>query len=152
MSARKLTTKQELFVQEYVVNLNASKAAQLAGYSRKTARAIGIENLTKPAIREAIDNALAERAKRTGLRADEVIEGLKREASFTGKGSSHSARVAALSWLGRHLAMFTDKSEVEIKGLADRIAAMGNDEVRELLDLGTDEEILAQLAGRVASA
>ena len=152
MSARKLTAKQELFVQEYVVNLNASKAAQLAGYSRKTARAIGIENLTKPAIREAIDNALAERAKRTELRADEVIEGLKREASFRGKGSSHSARVQALSWLGRHLAMFTDKSQVEVKGVAERIAEMGDEEVRELLELGSDEEIIARLAGQIGHA
>ena len=149
MSARKLTQKQKLFIGEYVVSLNASQAALRAGYSKKTARAIGIENLTKPAIREAIDNALAERAKRTELRADEVIEGLKREASFTGEGSSHSARVQALSWLGRHLAMFTDKSQVEVKGLAEQIASMGDDEVRELLEFGSDEEILAQLAGRV---
>lgn len=149
MSTPKLTAKQKLFVQEYVVNLNASQAALRAGYSKKTARAIGNENLTKPAICEAIDNALAERAKRTELRADEVIEGLKREASFTGEGSSHSARVQALSWLGRHLAMFTDKSQVEVKGLADQIASMGEDEVRELLEFGSDEEIMAQLAGRV---
>ena len=67
-------------------------------------------------------------------------------------GSSHSARVQALSWLGRHLAMFTDKSQVEVKGLADRIAAMGDDEVRELLELDSNEEIMARLSGQVGHA
>ncbi len=84
-----------------------------------------------------------------GLRQEEVIDGLRREAAFKGKGSSHSARVQALSWLGRHLAMFTDRSEVEIKGFAERIAAMGDDEVRVLLELGSDAEIMARLVGQV---
>ena len=86
------------------------------------------------------------------LRQDEVIDGLRREAAFRGKGSSHSARVQALSWLGRHLAMFTDKSEVEVKGLAERIAVMGDDEVRELLELGSDEEIMVRRMGQVFRA
>ena len=122
MSATRLTAKQAAFVREYLVDLNATGAARRAGYSERTASEVGYENLRKPQISEAIENALAERANRTELTADEVIEGLKREASFTGEGSSHSARVQALSWLGRHLAMFTDKSQVEVKGLADRIA------------------------------
>jgi phage terminase small subunit len=54
----KLTAKQQLFVDEYLVDLNASAAARRAGYSEKTARAIGIENLTKPAIRAAVDAAM----------------------------------------------------------------------------------------------
>ena len=151
MSAPKLTPKQQAFIAEYVVSLNAKDAARRAGYSERTARVIGPENLSKPVIRDAIDNALAERAQRVELTADEVIEGLRREASYDGDGASHSARVAALSWLGRHKAMFVDKREIEVKGLADRIAAMGADEVRELLEFGSDEEIMAQLAGRVVA-
>ncbi len=42
--------------------------------------------------------------------------------------------------------MFTDKSQVEVRGLADRIASMDQDEVRELLDM-PDEEILTRLGG-----
>ena len=37
--------------------------------------------------------------------------------------------------------MFTDKSQVEIKGLADRIAAMGEDEVKELLELSHEDQL-----------
>ena len=54
MTAKKLTPKQNRFVEEYLIDLNATKAAVRAGYSEKTARQIGSENLSKPAIQEAI--------------------------------------------------------------------------------------------------
>ena len=149
MSAHRLTPKQAAFVREYLVDLNASGAARRAGYSRNGAEVTGHRLLRNPKVATQIEKALQERVERTELTADEVIEGLRREASYDGDGASHSARVAALSWLGRHKAMFIDKREVEVKGLADRIAAMGDDEVRELLELGSDEEIMARLAGQV---
>ena len=152
MSAPRLTAKQAAFVREYLLDLNASGAARRAGYSPNGAEVAGHRLLRNAKVAAEIDKALQERSERTELSADEVIEGLKREASFTGDGSSHSARVQALSWLGRHLAMFTDKSQVEVKGLADRIAAMGDDEVRELLELDSNEEIMARLVGPVGRA
>ena len=45
-----LNDKQEMFCREYLVDLNATQAAIRAGYSDKTARKIGSENLTKPDI------------------------------------------------------------------------------------------------------
>ncbi len=53
----KLTPKQHRFVEEYLIDLNATKAAGRARYSEKTARQIGSENLSKPAIQEAIAEA-----------------------------------------------------------------------------------------------
>ena len=50
--AEKLTHKQRLFVEAY--QGNATEAALSAGYSKKTARSIGRENLTKPYILDAI--------------------------------------------------------------------------------------------------
>ena len=50
VSVAKLRGKQERFVQEYLIDRNATAAAIRAGYSKKTARAIGAENLTKPNI------------------------------------------------------------------------------------------------------
>ena len=153
---RGLTEKQGRFVEEFLVDGNASAAARRAGYSEKTARAIGNENLTKPAIREAIDKAREERTERTKLTADEVIEGLRREAAFTGKGSSHAARVAANSWLGRSLAMFTDKSQIELtrefkeyQEFKERMSEMSEDEVRELTEADGEEEITTHLVGRI---
>lgn len=51
----KLSEKQKRFVQEYLVDLNATQAAIRAGYSEKTAEAIGYENLRKPQIRAEIE-------------------------------------------------------------------------------------------------
>src|SRR5260370_35393099 len=74
----KLTPKQARFVQEYLSELNGAQAAIRAGYSAKTARVIGHENLTKPEIAAAIEKAMAERAERTGLTGDMVIDELRK--------------------------------------------------------------------------
>jgi phage terminase small subunit len=64
-----LTNKQRAFIAEYLKDFNATRAALRAGYSKKTARFIGAENLTKPYIAEKISENLAERA----MGADEVL-------------------------------------------------------------------------------
>lgn len=69
----KLTEKQQRFVDEYLIDLNATQAAIRAGYSVKTADAIGCENLTKPNIQQAIAEKMAERSKRTGVNQDRVV-------------------------------------------------------------------------------
>lgn len=73
-----MTKKQKLFVEEYLIDLNATQAAIRAGYSPDTAGAIGCENLKKPEIRARIDKAMAERSKRTGINQDRVLEELAR--------------------------------------------------------------------------
>jgi phage terminase small subunit len=73
---RELSAKQRRFVQEYVIDLCATRAASRAGYSRDTAVAIGHENLTKPEIRTAIDEAMKDRSQRTGIAADRVYREL----------------------------------------------------------------------------
>ena len=63
----KLTLKQARFVQEYLIDLNAAQAAIRAGYSAKTAREIGHQNLTKLHIAAAIEKAQTKRAERCEL-------------------------------------------------------------------------------------
>ena len=75
-----LTKKQKLFVEEYLIDLNATQAAIRAGYSPDTAYSIGQENLKKPEIKNAIDKALAERSRRTGINQDRVLMELARIA------------------------------------------------------------------------
>lgn len=70
----KLTAKQQRFVDEYLIDLNASQAAIRAGYSAKTAGAMGCENLTKPIIQQAINEAQSERAQKTKIDAAWVLE------------------------------------------------------------------------------
>lgn len=69
-----LAAKKQAFVREYLVDLNATQAAIRAGYSQRTARAIGAENLTKPDIARAIEVAMAERSRRTEITADRVLQ------------------------------------------------------------------------------
>lgn len=69
----KLTDKQQRFVDEYLIDLNATQAAIRAGYSVKTADAIGCENLTKPNIQQAIAEHMAVRSRRTGVNAERVV-------------------------------------------------------------------------------
>ena len=71
-----LTDKQARFVEEYLVDLNATQAAIRAGYSEETARAIGSENLSKPDIADAVAKAKADRSERTGITSDRVLEEL----------------------------------------------------------------------------
>ncbi len=103
-----LTPKQARFVEEYLLDLNATQAAIRAGYSKKTANEQGAQLLAKLSIRQAVAEAQAIRSKRTEITQDEVIEGLKKEATLDGEGSSHSARVSAWAHLGKHLGIFTD--------------------------------------------
>ncbi len=107
-----LTPKQTRFVQEFLIDLNATQAAIRAGYSKKTARQVASENLSKPDIQRAIEEAQQTRAERTELTQDGVVQGLLKEAEFTGEGSSPAARVSAWAHLGRHLGMFKDKISV----------------------------------------
>ena len=105
----KLTPKQQRFVDEYLIDLNATQAAIRAGYSPKTAEQQGFQLLKKTSVSEAIEQAQQERQKRTMVTQDDVIRGLLTEAEWQGEGSSHSARVSAWAHLGKHLNMFTDK-------------------------------------------
>lgn len=75
-----LTKKQKRFVEEYLIDLNATQAAIRAGYSPDTAYSIGQENLKKPEIKIHIDKAMAERSRRTGVNQDRVILELARIA------------------------------------------------------------------------
>jgi len=75
-----LTKKQKAFVQEYLIDLNATQAAIRAGYSTASARQIADENMSKPDIKNAIEKALAERSKRTGVNADRIVQELAKIA------------------------------------------------------------------------
>lgn len=76
----RLTAKQKRFIEEYLIDLNATQAAIRAGYSVESAKEIGCENLTKPNIQQVIEKQMAERSKRTGVNQDRVITELARIA------------------------------------------------------------------------
>ncbi len=80
MPRRKLTHKQILFAKEYLKDLNATQAAIRAGYSKKTAKQIATENLSKPAIAAAIQAGCKKRMEKVEVDADWVLQRLVEEA------------------------------------------------------------------------
>lgn len=76
----KLTDKQKRFVEEYLIDLNATQAAIRAGYSPKRASEQGHQLLQKTTVSEAISKAMAERSRRTGISQDRVVNELAKIA------------------------------------------------------------------------
>lgn len=76
----KLTPKQQAFVEEYLCDLNATKAAIRAGYSPRTAHVQGPRMLENVRVRAHIDKAMAERSRRTGINQDRVLRELAKIA------------------------------------------------------------------------
>ena len=106
-----LTPKQQRFVEEYLIDLNATQSAIRAGYSEKTAAVIGAENLIKPNIAKAIAEAQEKLSNKAQVTVEMVVQGLLNEAKDLSEGSTQSARVSAWAHLGKHLGMFKDKIE-----------------------------------------
>lgn len=132
-----LTPKQERFVAEYLIDLNATQAAIRAGYSQKTAGQIGEQNLKKLEIAEAVNAAMAKRADRNSVTQDEVISGLRelrdmamgkkpmrvteilrvsgkppKTIELDVKVFEAAAAKGALELLGKHIGMFKEKVEL----------------------------------------
>lgn len=140
-----MTTKQALFVQEYISSLNATQSAINAGYSPKTAYSIGQRLLKNVEVSQAISQAMAERKQRTEITADfvltnlrEIVERTMQKKPVMCKGEQVTDEqgnnlwcfdaknaIKALELIGRHLGMFTDKREVKtdlgLSTLADLI-------------------------------
>lgn len=130
MAEPKLTIKQKRFVEEYLIDFNATQACIRAGYSEHTAQAIGTENLTKPLIKAEIDRHIKSLEESALVTKEMVIKGLLNEAKVFGEGSSHSARVSAWAHLGKHLNMFTEKVELTGKVQVDLMSEL-IDEISE---------------------
>jgi phage terminase small subunit len=126
----KLTEKQKAFCDYYIQTLNATESAKKAGYSEKTARKIGHENLTKPDIQNYISERLAELESKRVADAKEVLEYLTSvmrgeqaeevvvvenigdfmsEARIVSKKLNARERIKAAELLGKRYALFTDK-------------------------------------------
>jgi phage terminase small subunit len=104
-----LTPRQARFVQEYLLDLNATQAAIRAGYSAHTATTAGPRLLENVEVRRAINAKQARRAKRLDIKAEDVLRGIHR---LSKKADSDAVRLRAYELLGKHLRMFADKVEV----------------------------------------
>jgi phage terminase small subunit len=103
-----LTPKQESFVGEYLIDLNATQAAIRSGYSEKTAEQQSHQLLKKTLVSAAIAEAQAERSARTNVTQDYVLESIvsamercKQDDTFNAAGVFKGAEL-----LGKHLGLF----------------------------------------------
>lgn len=111
----KLTAKQAAFCREYLVDLNATQAAIRAGYSKKTAGAIGNENLQKPEIARVIAELADQRAERTQVDADWVLAEAVNLYKMAVEDGNLAVAARTLEIAGRHINVgaFQDKLAVE---------------------------------------
>jgi phage terminase small subunit len=138
-----LTPKQEQFVREYLIDKNATQSAIRAGYSAKTARQIGEENLSKPDIAKAIAENAKKVAEKAELSAETVLRDIAqikklalqqipdRDGNLLPLNIQTALKACELE--GKHLAMFTEK--VQHSGSIDAL---------------TDAQVEARLAALLA--
>ena len=105
----KLNPKQTQFCKEYLIDLNATQAAIRAGYSEKTARKIGSENLSKPDIATFIQSLMEQRSESTGITAEYVLTGIKELTDTLAVGEDQKSAYKGYELLGKHLGLFSDK-------------------------------------------
>lgn len=113
MATPKLTDKQLMFCKEYLIDLNATQACIRAGYSEKTARSVGCENLTKPNIQKEIQRLKSIREKKIGLTAEKVLKDIERVREKAEGSEQYNISLKASELQGKHLAMFTEKHKVD---------------------------------------
>lgn len=122
---KKLTQKQQRFVDEYIISGNATQAAIKAGYSKRSAYSVGQENLRKPVIKAALDKRNAEiKSDKTADMVEvmeyltSVMRGEQTESVATAKGVydgvevSAKDRIKAAELIGKRHGAWTDKKEV----------------------------------------
>jgi phage terminase small subunit len=106
-----LTPRQALFVNEYLVDLNAAQAAIRAGYSARSAHSKAYIVLHRPAVAEAIRRAVEARAERLQLSSEDVLRSIVDIRGKAVTGGKLTQALKANELLGRHLKLFTDRME-----------------------------------------
>lgn len=164
----KLTDKQKLFTDEYLIDLNATQAAIRAGYSVKTANEQGARLLANVSISDAISKAMATRSRRTGITADRVLNELakigfanaadiidfdtakvRHDASDEDKACIQSIKIKKSSsdtgsMTEREVKLYDKKAALELIGkhlgmFNDSIRLTGEIGVQIIDDIGSDE-------------
>jgi len=133
-----LTAKQQRFVEEYLIDLNATQAAKRAGYKNAE---IGRQLITKNNVSGAIQEALKKRSSRTEITQDQVLEelakvGFKKAADYTDAELKYGNKIRALELIGKHLGMFNDKQPNSNNSEDDNLYDAIEKAVNKALDTG----------------
>lgn len=129
---KRMTAKQRIFCEEYLIDLNATQAAIRAGYSKRSAKQIGEENLSKPDLKKYIDSRMAEKESELIADQDEVLRYLtavlrgesrssvvvvESTGDFTSaaremeKAPDEKEKLKAAELLGKRYGIYTERTE-----------------------------------------
>lgn len=146
---RALSARQERFVEHYAVCGNAAEAARLAGYSPKTARVIGPENLLKPAVREAVEARQRAFAQELMVTKQGVIVGVLSAVQMAREQRNPGAMIAGLVQIAKLCGFYEPTvHRVQLSNDGERLKArfaQMSDE--ELITISTGSYSMPQLAG-----
>ena len=120
-----MTPRQLRFVDEYMIDLNATQAAIRAGYSAKTAYSQGQRLLNHVELEGVIQATMVQVSKRVEVTVDDVVASLWAEAQGRADSTAGS-RVAALGLLGKHLGM--DRKDIQLQIDQPRVEDMTSEE------------------------
>ena len=143
-----MTPKQEAFVREYLIDLNASAAYKRAGYAAKgnAAEVNAVRLLRNAQVKAAITAAMQKRADDLEISAKYVLESIKRVAEAAEQEGKFSDALRGYELLGKHRKLFTDKTEVTGKDGKDLVpeAPKGVLVVPGVLDEKSWEQMMAK--------
>jgi phage terminase small subunit len=135
-----MTPKQQRFVEEYLIDLNAKHAAIRAGYAAKTAEQQGYQLLQHPSVAAAVADRIEQRSEQTGIDAAWVLQKaviLHEKAMAEG---AYAPAKGALELIGKHINVqaFREQHEHRLAMTADEartiIAALGAKYLRTFAD------------------
>ena len=137
----KLSQKQERFVEHYALCGNAAEAARLAGYSAKSARVIGPEALSNPAVKQALEARQRVFRAELGVTKEGVISGVLNAIQMGREQGNPAVMIAGLVQIAK-LCGFYEPEKVNLtlsaggERLKSKFAAMSDDELRAIIGAG----------------
>ena len=137
-----LTPRQERFVTEYLIDLNATKAAKRAGYSENSAHVTGTKLLNIAAVRDAVERLKNARSERTGIDADWVLREAAEltEKAKAGNEPNFAAWAKGIELVGKHVSVMAFRERVEHSGVdGGPIETVNLDKLAGLSDAALEE-------------
>lgn len=136
-----LSSRQEKFVEHYALCGNAAEAARLAGYSARTARVIGPENLSKPAIRHALEARQAVFRAELSVTKEDVVNGLLSAIQMGREQQNPAVMIQGCVQLAKLLGFY--EPEVVKVGISSDVGRL-----QAKFAAMSDQELLAIVAGQ----
>lgn len=139
MALREFTPKQSRFIDEFMLDMNATQAAIRAGYSARSARVIAQETLLNPAVQAELQARQSVESERLGVCRQQVVAGLLEAAQMARENSDPGGMVRAFSTLGQMMGFYPSRHHrVEVSAPAkapdlSRFEAMSDAELMALM-------------------